>query len=791
MNFLLPYSWLKEYVDVPKDPHQLARLLSQHGPSVERVIRTKHEWTAALVVVAEILELTKHPNADKLQLATVTTGNKKYQIVCGAPNIVVGQKVPLALAGAVLPGDFVIQEREVRGVKSQGMLCSARELGIHDDHVGIMVLHPSTKVGVQLVSLGVAEDYLLDVESTTNRPDAASAIGMAREVSAITGKSVKLPNITKLPKHGRPAVKVIIEDKKGCRRFMGLVMEHVTNSSSPWWMQERLVRAGVRPISAIVDITNYVMLEYAQPMHAYDLDKLGGNIKVRRAKAGESLRALDGNNYKLDKDHLVIAGQAGPAGIAGIMGDESTGVTANTKRILFEAAAWDPVLVRRMSRDLVLASDASRLYEKGLSVEALPIALARARDLAEEITGGQVTGGVIDEQRERARPLTIRFPLSEVKRITGEGVKSIVASRFLKALGFGVSGSGSILTVKVPYWRDHDVLEAIDLVEEIARLKGYHHLTSVLPEATLGHIGTNDVFDREDLLRGELIKIGFTEVVSNAFVTERMLTAAAKLPGEVLQLENPMNSEFMYLRPSLLPSLLAVIEKNQANITDQSLFEIGNIYERGQGKGLDGYRRETMRLNGMIVRRGATDEDLYRMIRGVVEHLVIRFGRKQESVLGAPDAPFASSAAQRISLDNFFGTLGLIDSRSAALFGIAHSVVAFDIPLAAFTEQYVPPHAYQPPPKFPAIKRDLALVVAAAIDYTALASTLQSCSPLIESVELVDVYRGSPLANDKVSLTVRVIFRAADKTLQASEVDQVEARLLAAVAVTHAATLRS
>lgn len=792
MNFQLPYSWLKDYVAIPKEPRQLARELSVRGPSVERVIHTKYEWTPGKVVVAEIIDIKKHPNADKLNIATVTTGKgKERTIVCGAPNIAVGQRVPLALVGAVLPSNFTIQEREVRGIKSEGMLCSARELGIHDDHVGILILHADSPLGMPLESLGQASDYIYDVEPTTNRPDIASVIGVAREVCAITGQTIKLPKLGKLPKKGRSNVAVKVEDKKNCRRFMGVVLENVVVGASSWLMQERLVRAGIRPINAIVDITNYVMLEYGQPMHAYDLDKLGNSVTVRRAKKGESILALDGKNYQLSAEHLVIAGKNGPVGIAGIMGGELTGVTTVTKRVFLEAATWDAVLARRMSRDLLLMSEASQLYEKGLSVDALPLALARAVDLAKQQCQASVSGGVIDLQQEKSKAISIRFPLSEIKRIVGTTVGAREAGILLKRLGFGVRGSGAVLSVSVPYWRDHDVLESVDLVEEIARLNGYHTLSTVLPEATLAHLGTNDMFDRETFLRRELVKIGFTELISNSFVSERLVKAAGGMIGEALQVENPLSSDSAYMRPSLLPSLLMAVEKNQASFAEQFMFEIGNVYASGHGKGLDGYRIETFYLSGVITQRRATDEELYRKVRGVVEHLANVFGIVIDSDKSAPPQPFSATASNSIKIGDGVGAYGLIHPAAVNMFGVGSTVAAFSIPLIVFTKDPIKVHQYQATPKFPAVQRDLAIVVGAFIDYTRVVSSITRVSSLVESVALVDTYQAKALSTDKLSLTVRIIFRAANRTLEAQEVQQAEKKILEALATEFGITLRS
>ena len=792
MIFKLPYSWLAEYVAVPKDPHDLARDLSLHGVSVERVVPVRHEFTN--VIVGQIKAIQPHPNADKLQLVTVEVGKgRSLEIVCGAPNIQVGQKVPVALPGAKLPGGVTVARREVRGVTSNGMLCSARELGIHEDHLGILVLHASSRLGTALVNLGQPQDWLLEVEPTTNRPDLASVVGVAREVGARTGKKLKRKTLQPLPTSKKSSLRITVEDKQGCPRVCAVRVEGVTVGNSPWWMQERLVRSGIRPINSLVDITNYVMLEFGQPMHAYDADVVGPKLTVRRARVGESMVALNGRTYALTNNHLITLGQHGPVDIAGVMGGEASGVTAQTVNVVFKAATWDPVLVRKMSRQLVLSSDASRLFEKGLSTEAPPLAVARAAALARELTGGRVHEGMIDICSRSYRPVVIRFPFTETERLLGVAVPRSTIVGLLKRLGFSLTSTSTVAMVTVPYWREHDVVGPEDIVEEVARLYGYRHIPSRLPAPTLEGIGESNEFLREDILRHRLVAAGFTEVSSYSFIPERWLQALQYPLAKALKVANPLSSDFVYLRPSLLSSLVKIAAENQAHHPEVAIFELAKVYHTALSAGstsepLDQYRREELRLCGLLVKpTGADREELFRTAKGVLESLqpYYSFTYTPEDIY-----PFASGLALKVNAEGEQGSLGILEPAFLKAFGLAATVAAFDAPWGCLTTGGASVK-YQPVPRYPAVKRDLALVVPEGINYNALIAALQRASPLLQSVELFDVYRGSSLSAGTMSLALHLEYRAHDRTLAAAEVESAQAALMSAVAKNFQASLRT
>lgn len=806
MIFRLPYSWLKDYVALPASPQKLASELSIYGPSVERVLSLRHEFEG--VVVGIIKRIIPHPNADKLQIAFVNIGKKNdLRIVCGAPNIKVGQRVPTALPGAKLPGGLLVQKRVVRGVMSEGMLCSARELGIHDDHLGILILHNAEPLGRPLERLGLAQDFLLEVEPTTNRPDLASVIGVAREVSAITKKPLRYRE-PKLPKARlKSPVGVTVNDRRGCLKFMAVYVKDVSVTSSPWWMQERLARAGIRPINSVVDITNYVMLEYGQPMHAYDADKLRGKLIVRPARQGEKLLALDGRVYDLAKNHLIVADSKRVVGIAGIMGGEDTGVTLDTTNVLFEAASWEPVTIRRTSRELQLSSEASKLFEKGLSTELPMRAIARALELTQKIAHPKALSRVISIPERHYEPKRISFSLLELKRMLGITIPPLVAKQILERLGFLVSRRGSLFIITVPYWRDHDVSEPHDIVEEVARLYGYHNFPSVVPPPTLIFKDQDNTFLVENNTRRKLKSFGFTEAYSYSFISEQWLKALNYPLKRALKVANPLTSDLVYMRPSLMSSLASTVAQNIAHHETLKIFEIAKIYLPG-GKGhenLEAYREENMHVSGVLVDPTQSAENLFRLIKGTVESLV---GKNYAELLYGGKAPIPFAPGLSLGLISYHGRLpvggvGIIDPQFMSHFGATPLVAAFDLPLSLFNKKMQ--HGFLPIPKFPAVKRDASLAVSFNVNYNELIAAMRASSALLKDIELFDIYhgpleakhsapkatQGGALPTNAMSLAMHLTYRADDRTLTAEEVDKVHNALLAMLINRFKAVIRS
>ncbi|MBP9748847.1 phenylalanine--tRNA ligase subunit beta, partial [Patescibacteria group bacterium] len=536
MNINASYQWIREFVRTNATPTEFAKRLSLAGMGVERT----HDLSANLdgIVVATAIEVRPHSNANKLQVALVDAGKEVFEVVCGGTNLVTGMRVVFAPVGARVrwhgQGDLVtLASAEIRGVRSAGMICAAEEVGLKE-----LLPHGPTEI-VDLSWLSVAngtslakalglDDVVFDIEVTTNRPDAFSMIGLAREASAILPapflwKQPVLPRTT-VSKKDALALTVTVEVKTVCPRYSAVVLCGVTVAPSPWWLKKRLLVAGIHPVNNIVDIMNYVMLETSQPLHAFDYATLEKQrIVVRAARPGEKIAALDGKTYELQKDHLVIADAARPIAIAGVIGGKDSAISEKTETIVIEAAAFDPVSIRRTGRGFALHTDAALRYEKGLSVEATAPALARAIQLVQELAGGKIASPILDIRSKKEKPTVFPFDPVVAARLIGIPVSVQEMKRILTALGFTLRAKGKKYSVAVPWWRTYDIEDGRDFTEEVARIVGYHTLPSVLPPGVPPvRIGA-DLFSIEDTISIILSEAGATEVLTNSFVSEEML----------------------------------------------------------------------------------------------------------------------------------------------------------------------------------------------------------------------------------------------------------------------------
>ncbi|MFA5021059.1 MAG: phenylalanine--tRNA ligase subunit beta, partial [Patescibacteria group bacterium] len=603
MNLNISYNWLKEYVKTNLTPQEFAKKISLSGPSVDRINEIKPNFSK--VVVGQILKIENHPNADKLHVCQVNVGKEKLQIVCGAPNIKEEQKVPVVLVGGKV-GEFEIKEAKLRGVASFGMMCSQKELGLGEDHTGIYILPADTKVGQPLESVMPIDDAIMDIEITSNRPDAMSVIGIAREAAAILEAKFlyQTPKPNLAIKGEKKDLRVKVAEPKLCPRYSAVVMTDVKVGASPLWLQQRLLASGLRPINNLVDITNYILLEYGQPMHVFDYDKLQplsdfplrkgreeAEINVRLAKKGEKILALDGKEYELSADQLVIADAQNPVAVAGVMGGELSAATAETKTIVFECANFNPVSVRKTSRALNLRSESSVLYEKGISPENVTAAMLRAIELAQELGGAKIAGKPIDEKASKPKNKEIILDSEKVDSVLGVAIKPAEIKKNLEALGFKVAAAKkNQLKVAVPWWRTNDIDGQHDLVEEIARLHGYHNLptelmSGALPAAALLHLskgelegvkrrGGTDKFTLEDKIKDILAGFGLTEVYTYSFISEKQIIGAGLQLADHIKIANPLSADFEYMRTSLLPGVLQIIAENEGFYPAGKLFDL-------------------------------------------------------------------------------------------------------------------------------------------------------------------------------------------------------------------------
>ncbi|MCE9586174.1 phenylalanine--tRNA ligase subunit beta [Candidatus Uhrbacteria bacterium] len=778
MNILASYDWLKEYVDLDKiDPQSFASRVSLSGPGVERLYPQGVELDG--IVVGHVVEVKPHPNADKLRIATVDIGSKKATIVCGGSNLVEDQWVAVAKVGSKVrwhgEGEPIeLKPIEIRGEKSEGMICAANEIGLYDAFphqereivdLGKSLPDLKVKAGTPLAdALGLSGDMVLDIEITTNRPDAAGMVGLAREAAAILKRKL-IWKASKMPK-AKTISSIKVAEKKLCPRYIGVHIGDVTIGHSPWWLKRRLLSAGLRPINTAVDITNFVMLELGQPMHAFDADKLSEDtLVVRTAKKGEKMQALDGKTYSLEDGMLVIADADQPQAIAGIMGSETSAVTSGTTSIVLEAATFDSVSVRRTARKLNLYSDAQLRFEKGLSMMAPPEAMARAVELILELCGGKVTGmSDIVGHAYKAPSYSISF--AKIDELIGIPMKKTDCVDTLKRLGFEVKADATKLTATVPWWRDHDIESGRDLVEEIARVYGYANLPAVFPPgiAPDAPVRTLALEDRAKELAKQA---GYTETFTYSFTSRETQEMAGYDSSKLLSIANPLSADFELMRTSLLPSLLQVAMQNQERFRSQKLFELANVYYPRKGKLPD----EQAEFGALVL----GDENAWREAKGLVEHVLAGLGVTDIvwKRLASDSFWHPGRTVQAMVGEDLVATVGELHPTLAEKYKFEGRVALVDLPLRHVFHRATDAKRYRPIPIYPVSKRDLAILVDKSVEVQDVVSKLSKVDKLIRSVEWFDTYKGKGMPEGKKSLAFHIEIGADDRTLETADVDMV------------------
>jgi phenylalanyl-tRNA synthetase beta chain len=821
----VPLNWLREYVDVQQTPEQLAERLTLLGMEVKGV----EPWGAAWrnVVVGELLTVAPHPRAERLSLTTVTVGNgQPLQVVCGATNIAVGQRVPVALPGAVLPDGRQIERAEKAGVASEGMLCSGAELNLTSDGEGILVLPDDAPLGAPLGDL--YGDVVLDVDVKPNRGDVLSILGLAREVSAVTGAPVRWPAID-VSESGAPIgsrLSVAVEDRDLCSRFVGRWVSGVRVAPSPDQVQMRLLAAGMRPVSNVVDASNYVMLELGKPIHTFDASAVAeGRIIVRTARPSEQLETLDHVVRSLTRDTLVIADPHGPVAIAGVMGGAGSEIGPETTDVIIESAIFDPVSIRRTGQRYALRSESSLRFEKGQEPRLARIGADRCAQLVIAWAGGSAAAGRIDTAPEEPPEARVAFRPARVNRLLGTELSTDEQRALLARIGVETqapstippiviaagsrpltvpAGPGETLNAIVPSWRRDIAIEA-DVAEEIARIRGYELVPATLPDSAMPTWRPNPL-ELRDVVRHTLAGAGVSEVVTHALVSPRHVetfgwtTAQRAAEGETpadgspVTVTNPLSSEHALLRQGLLGSLVDVVGSNIRRGRETVwIFEIGNGYGRQADE-----TAEWTRLGLALAGKGdppgwnrpARPVDLDDA-KGIVE-LVAR-------VLGFSAPEWRPLAAEPILHPGRSATVeardGGGDVRLTGRVGELHPalleqwdvqserLVVAELSISGLGGGTLPAVRSTPPPRFPGAERDLAIVVAAGVPAATVAAAIQATGgELLRAVTLFDVYAGPPLASDERSLAYRLSFGAPDRTLTEAEIETAMAAVTAAMA---------
>lgn len=773
----VPLSWLREFVPVEAEPDALAERLSLGGFAVEETIRTGAGISG--VVVGEIRSVRDHPDADNLVLVRAFDGERERDIVCGARNFGPGDRVPLALPGARLPGGVEIGRREVRGEQSDGMLCSSAELRVSEDHAGIMVLDPDAPLGADVVRALDLDDVIYHLDVTTNRGDCLSIVGIAREVAALYGLPLTVP-LPKVPEDDGPAeerASVRIDDTKGCPRYLARVIEGVRVGPSPWWMRRRILACAMRPISNVVDVTNYVLLERGHPLHAFDLATLGGSaIVVRRPRSRERIVTLDGVERALERDDVMICDAGRPVAVGGVMGGAETEVTEGTAQVLLEAAYFDPLRIRRTAARLGLRTEASVRFERGADPEAVRPAADRAAELFAQVCGGRVARGAIDAYPRPPRRRTVRLRAGRARHVLGADVPAERMATDLRALGCDVEMSRQVLRVTVPTHRPDLEIEE-DLIEEVARLHGYDRLPETLPSrARIGSLTWEQRRGRtaRAILAGRGLSEAQTLSLISPALPDRLGLAADHPWRNVVRLQNPLSEEESTLRPSLVPGLLLAAQRNAARrVLPVMLYEIGRVFAAGAPPGETLRAAWVMAGSAPVSWHGARDLDLFDA-KGTLEALLrgLGIGTLELETGGDRGGAFHPARSATVRVDGQpVGVLAEIHPRAAEALGLPDRVAVCEIDLDPVLAR-APRAVEHTVSRFPAVARDLALVVPEGTPATEVEGVIRGAGgALLESAALFDVYRGSPVPEGHVSLAYALFFRDPERTLTDTDAD--------------------
>jgi phenylalanyl-tRNA synthetase beta chain len=810
----IPYRWIREFVELALTPAQAADRLVNAGVEVASITRLAPDIRGVVVGVIEAIERELgESQGHRLVLCRVSTGREKFAVVCGAPNVAVGVRAAFAPPGALLPGGPGLPRRiepvTIRSVVSQGMLCSERELGLGDEHErGLLLLESDALPGADLIEHLGLDDSVLEIEITPNRPDCLCVIGVARELAALTGAPFR-PPASALRESEEPVerlARVRLEASELCRRFTARVISGVTVTPSPAWMAARLHAVGLRPISNVVDVTNYVLWEWGHPLHAFDYDSIasedpttvttahGGRppatIVVRRARAGERFKTLDGQDRELSDAMLVIADPVRAIGLAGVMGGADSEISSATTRILLESAYFDPASIRRTSRALSLKTDAAYRFERGADIEALVDASARAAQLIADLAGGSVARGIVDAYPEpRPRP-RLRLRMERIRRVIGVVPPKADALGILRGLGLPASDTAAGIEVEVPSFR-RDIAIEDDLVEEVIRVWGYDRIPATLPGGAMHVVGQPSSFRQERAARQALVGAGLTEVVTSSFSDPALDEALGSNAGgehvDRLPLLNPLSQDASLMRRHLLEGLLGVVATNvRRQQPDVRIFEIGKTYGRDR-RGIRERRWLGIALTGRRFDTawyvGGDGVDVYDA-KGLAEHAL--------AALGLPATRTSTGALVSVFEADCQGMLTLKDGRVVAGFGevresirhrfeIVAPVFAALLPLDDLLELSESAGSagrrHEPLPRFPSVERDMAFLVGAGQPLTAAeveAAIAAEAGPLLRRVALFDVFR---FPDGRRSLAWHLVFQAPDRTLTDDEVNAIHARI--------------
>lgn len=774
------YSWLKELSQTKLAPEKIVSNLTMHSFEIESLEKSGQEFDG--VVVGEILEISKHPNADKLQIAIVETRHassvQKLRIVCGAPNIEVGQKVPVATVGTKLPNGLEIKEAEIRGEKSFGMLCAKDELGLGEDHSGILILDKKAKVGASFAKQAGMEDWILEMKVLPDRGhDALSHVGVAREIAILEKRKFDYDfDGLELPKKKSKKLKIEIKDKNLCRRYIGAVMENIEIKESPDWMKARLSASGIRAINNVVDATNYVMMELGQPLHAFDFDKLIvgdkklAEIVVRRADKDEKMTLLDETEIKLSENDLLITNGKTPLALAGVMGGRDSGIDTHTKTVILEAASFDAVNIRKTRTALNIKTDSSDRFEKDIDPNMAEKAMVRLVEILEHIAGGKLEG-VLDVYPKKVNPWKVRLDLEYANRLLGEKIPAKEAMDILNLLGIKTK-KGRIIECEIPTYR-LDLRTQEDLIEDIGRVWGYEN---IYPHPIKGEIlpakmNQQAFFERkmQDVLTG----LGFDEVYNYSFYGQKDVDACRLGGMKHLELANPMNPDQQFMRVSLVPNLLKNVRDNLRNFKNFNIFESGRVYHSSKDVLLD----EKKIIMLAVVLENDKDAETFFAAKGTAEDLlekigVVDFSFDAEGVF--PELWHPGRRAEIVADGKRIGCVGEISPMVLANYKIGKRVAMAKFEFKDLIENIAGKEFVQLR-KYPTVVRDISMRASQKITVAEIVKNIQSVGgKLVLDVELFDIFQ----KEEKNSFAFHIELGSDDRTLESAEVESLMEKII-------------
>lgn len=795
---LISLDWLKQYVDIKEDIKELENTLTMIGQEVEAIEEQGKEL--AKVVIGQITEYGKHPEAEKLTLLKVNIGEEEeLQIVCGAPNHKLGDKVVVATIGAVLPGDFKIKKSKIRGVESQGMLCSEVELELGNDGDGIIILPEDAPLGVEYRVYKKLNDVIFELEITPNRPDCLSYIGIAREIAAYYGRKIKCPEFESkkiIESINTGHIDVRIEDKERCKRFSGKVIKNIKVQESPEWLKNRLISMGLKPINNVVDATNYILFECNQPLHAYDLTKINDRkIIVRKSLNGEKIVTLDGVERELNKGELIIADAEKPLGIAGIMGGESSKVTEETTEIFLECAYFTPENIRKTSKELGLSSDSSYRFERGLDIENTAEVLERAADLISQLTGGEVLEGCIDKYIEKYEKIEIPLNIEKLRKFMGKNIEIDVVGKILTNLGINIKTLNSTTIIATPPSYRGDLTRTADLYEEIIRMYGFDNIENKMPEENIRPGVKDSMTVVVDEAKEILAKLGLQEVINYSFISKDAIKMLG-ITEPTLEITNPISDDMAVMRPTLIYSLLSNVRDNlNRNQNGLRFFEVSRVFTPKE----DGLANETLRAS--IALAGKTFKTLwdpkpeamdFYTLKGFVEKFLEYMGVTRYQLDRSEDNNFHPGRSADIRIGKVkIGTFGEIHPELAENMDIKRErAYVAELDLTTLLNYRAKKVKYERIVKYPEVTRDLAVVLDRDVLVGKMLEDIKKSSNLIESVAIFDVYQGEKIEADKKSVAISIVLRKKDGTLEESDINITVDKILKLIAKNYNGEIR-